>query len=98
MRARYPLPLLLLVCLLGGCTDSLGFGQDCSAEKTEVRLREGRGPDDVQGPNEVGGDFTERWYYYSGGQTRTYTFRWGVSYQGCEVDGGAGFARIPITG
>jgi hypothetical protein len=96
MRARYPL-LLLLVCLLAGCTDSLGLGQNCGAEKTEVRLREGRGPDDVQS-GEVGGDHTERWYYYSGGQTRVYTFRWGVSYEGCEVDGGAGFARIPITG
>jgi hypothetical protein len=97
MRLRYP--LLLLLPLLAGCTDSLGLGQNCGAEKTEVRLREGRGPDDVQ-TGEVGGDFTERWYYYdSSGQTRAvYTFRWGVSYDGCQVDGGAGFARIPITG
>jgi hypothetical protein len=92
MRALL-VPLLLLIPV-AGCTDSLGLGHDCSAQKAEVRFREG-GPPDRSQKTEIAGDYTERWYYDGGA---TYTFRWGVSYEGCQVDGGGLFSRIPITG
>lgn len=87
-----PLALVLVV----GC-DSLGdFGSGCTGEKSAVRLREGRAPDDAS-KSDVAGDFTERWTYQDGSGTRFYTFRWGVSYGSCQVDGPGSFSLIPLT-
>jgi hypothetical protein len=85
--------LLVLLLILPGCADGLGLGADCSAEMTAVRLREGRSPDEVQGPEELGGNFVERWYYFVGGSPqRVYTFRWGVSFEACQVEGPSRFS------
>ncbi len=88
------LPLLAL--LLAGCDSLASFGSDCSAEKTAIRLREGL-PDSDTGAQEVAGNFTQRWTFEGEGGTRSYTFRWGVSYDGCQVDGPSSRALIPLT-
>ena len=84
---RILLPALLL--LLPGCADSLGIGSGCSEEMRQVRQREGS-PDDFQ-RSTVGGNNTEQWYYFDAG--RVYTFRWGVSYESCQVSGPSAFSR-----
>lgn len=89
--------LCLLAVLLSGCTDTLDFGLGCSAQMTGVRRREGRSPDDVQ-RSDVAGNHVEKWYYFSGSQTRVYTFRWGTSTETCEVSGPSSSALIPLTG
>jgi hypothetical protein len=86
----------LTLLLFAGC-DSLGdFGSGCTAEKSAIRLREGRAPDDTK-RTEVAGDFTERWTYQNAAGTRLYTFRWGVSYGSCQVDSPRSFSPIPLT-
>jgi hypothetical protein len=91
---RILIPLLLL--LLSACDSLADFGGGCTGEKSSVRLREGRAPDDTD-KSEVAGDFTERWTYQDSGGTRYYTFRWGVSYGSCQVDGPGSFSVIPLT-
>lgn len=86
MRSRL-LPVLLLP-LASGCIDSLGLGSSCATEMRTVRLSEGRQPDDTQRVEE-GGNFRELWIY---GRTR-YTFRWGPSYDSCQVEGPSRFSR-----
>ena len=88
--------LLFLPALLGGCVDSLGIGSGCAAEMQSVRRSEGRGPDATSGPDEIGGNFAERWTYEDGPRTRVYTFRWGASYASCEVDGPILFYLLPV--
>jgi hypothetical protein len=90
---RILIPLLLL---LSACDSLADFGSDCSAEKTAVRLREG-GPASHTETSEVAGDYTESWRYDDSSGTRYYTFRWGVSYDGCQVDGPGSFSVIPLT-
>lgn len=98
LRASRRCLALLLLPTLTACVDGLGgLVANCAAEKNQVRRTEGRAPDSVQ-EQEIGGNFVERWTYQSGGRSRVYTFRWGVSYEGCEVDGPSGFALIPIVG
>ena len=80
------LAIFLLIPLLAGCTDSLGIGSNCSAEMQEVRRQEGRGPDSVQ-TDELAGNHSEQWVYFGGGSNRVYTFRWGTSYESCQVSG-----------
>lgn len=83
--------LFALLLILPGC-DAVGLGADCRAEMQSVRFQEGRSPDDVQS-DELGGNFVERWYYFVGGTPqRVYTFRWGVSYEACQVDGPSRFS------
>lgn len=88
------IPLVLL--LLAGCDSLADFGSGCTGEKSSVRLREGRAPDDVD-KSEVAGDYTERWTYQDSAGTRFYTFRWGVSYGSCRVDGPGSRSLIPLT-
>ena len=85
----------LIFILIAGCDSLADFGSACSAEMTAVRLREG--PYDHADQSDVAGDFTERWTYQDDGGTRFYTFRWGASYDGCQVDGPGSFDLIPLT-
>ena len=91
---RILIPLVLL--LLSACDSLADFGGGCTGEKSSVRLREGRAADDTD-RSEVAGDFTERWTYQDDAGTRIYTFRWGVSYGSCQVEGPGSFSLIPIT-
>ena len=89
--------LPLTAVLISGCDSLVNFDSDCSAERTSIRLREGRSPDADTDVSEVAGNFTQRWTYEDGGDTRIYTFHWGVSYEGCQVDGPISRALIPLT-
>ena len=88
MRARTP--RLLALSLLGGCADSLGIGSSCTAAMTAVRLQEGT-PLDSERVEEGNGDYRELWVY----SNARYTFRWGASYDSCQVDGPVDFSRGP---
>lgn len=56
-----------------------------------VRFAEGGAPDETQG-DQTGGDYSEVWYYDD--SRNTYTFRWGASYEDCQVQRGT-FSRSP---
>ena len=88
-------PFAPLLLLLAGCADLVGLGGDCGAEKRQLRADRGQ-PTSTQGPTAVGGDFSESWFYQSGGSIDRYTFRWGASYGSCEVEGPVQFTRSPV--
>ena len=89
--------LLCLVVLLfaAGCQDVLGLGATCAGEMADVRRAEG-GPPDRTNRNRDGDDFLEQWIYDpSGGKPgRVYTFRWGLSFESCEVIGPVPLAAV----
>lgn len=93
MQGR-PLTLLLLP-LLAGCADLVGVVGDCAPEMRELRNDRGQ-PTSREGPTRVGGDFSESWFYQSGGSIDRYTFRWGASYSSCEVEGPVRFSKAPV--
>lgn len=68
---------------LTGCLDAIGPGGDCSRRMREVREQEPGQPEVTR--SEFRGDFNEQWKY----PHRIYTFRWGVSYQGCSEESAA---------
>jgi hypothetical protein len=70
---------LALAVSLGACLDAIGPGGDCSPEMRQVRTAEGGGPNSTQ--RNTGADNTEYWYY----DDVVYVFRWGVSYDGCQM-------------
>jgi len=79
---------IAVVCLVApGCEDATGLGASCAAEMSEVRRAEGQ-PDHAN-QTRVGGDFVEQWVYDAGGGRpgRYYSFRWGISYTSCEIEG-----------
>ena len=92
MHGRLFTPLLLL---LAGCADLVGVVGDCTSEMRELRSDRGQ-PTSTQGPSGVGGDFSESWFYQSGGSIDRYTFRWGASYSSCEVEGPVQFSKAPV--
>jgi hypothetical protein len=51
----------------------------------KVRRAEGS-PDTDPIRTRQGGDFTERWIYLDG-EGRVYTFRWGTSFESCQLRG-----------
>jgi hypothetical protein len=69
-----------------GCVDGLGIQSSCSAEMAQVRSGHG-GPPDATQRDEDRGDYSEVWYFDD--SRRQYIFRWGVSYNECEVESGA---------
>ena len=76
-------PLLLSFHLsLVGCVDSLGIGSSCSAEMTQTRIQYGQ-PDGFD-DDESRGDYYEVWDYYD--QEIRFVFRWGSSYDRCQVE------------
>jgi hypothetical protein len=88
--------LLLALPLTSGCVDALGIGSSCSSEMREVTSA--RGAPNESEHDEDRGDFTEVWYYYGdGGAGARYVFRWGVSYQECEVQMQSGNFTISPT-
>jgi hypothetical protein len=91
--------LLLIAGLLifaYGCEDAIGLGASCVVEMADVRRAEGDSPD-RRNTGRDGGDFFEQWIYDpAGGQPgRVYTFRWGLSYESCEVSGPAPLSVVP---
>jgi hypothetical protein len=93
---RRPTLALLLLALLPGCTDSLGIsGGDCTTQMTRVRRDEGRPPDQVQ-EEDLQGDFSEVWTYWTGSSGRRYSFSWGVSRFSCQVEGPITVSRVII--
>ena len=89
--------VLLTLASLAGCVDSLGVsGGDCSSQMTRVRRDEGRPPDQVQ-DEDLQGDFSEVWTYYSGSTGRRYIFRWGVTVRSCQVEGPVAVSRQVVT-
>lgn len=77
-------PLVLL--FLAGCEDAVGLVGSCRAEMREVRGREGS-PHQQHRPPPHDGDYSETWSYWESGNVRFYVFRWGASYERCEVSG-----------
>jgi hypothetical protein len=90
---RTPLVIALLV-LVVGCVDGLGLRSSCSADMRAVSLTNGGPPPETQS-DEDRGDFIEEWYYYHESGRRKYTFRWGVSYERCQVTSSS-FSRSPL--
>ena len=94
--------MMRLLCLIGsllavaGCQDAIGLGASCAAEMADIRRSEG-GPPDSRNANREGGDFLERWIYgpSDGQQGRVYTFRWGLSFESCDVSGPAPLDLVP---
>ena len=78
--------LLAVTALSSGCVDGLGIQSSCSSEMAEVRADEGRPPNHTE-HDEVRGDFTEVWYFDR--SRNQYIFRWGSSYDDCEVESGS---------
>lgn len=83
--------LFALSVTAAGCVDGLGLQTDCLSEMADARADNG-GPPDATQRDEDRGDFTEVWYF--DGTRRRYTFRWGVSHDGCEVQRGS-FNLLP---
>ena len=79
MRKAPPIAATLL--LLTGCVDATGILNDCSGEMTGVRVENGQPNDSHR--EESRGDFIETWDYFD--LDRRFIFRWGVSYDGCQV-------------
>lgn len=90
---RIPL-LLVLAAIASGCVDGLGIQTDCLSEMADARSDNG-GPPDATQRDEDRGDFTEVWYFDD--TRRKYTFRWGVSHDGCDVQRGS-FNLLPAPG
>lgn len=89
------LPLLVAgLPLLAGCVDGLGIQSSCSAEMAQVRAGHGGRPPNATQHDEDRGDFTEVWYYDD--SRIRYVFRWGVSYDDCDVQSGS-FTRSPLS-
>ena len=86
-------PKVLLLAPLSGCVDSLGIGGDCSSQMSAVTRTEGRPPDLVQ-EDDLQGDFSEVWTFWSGSSGRRYSFRWGVSVLSCQVEGPTTVSRV----
>ncbi|HEX6927369.1 MAG TPA: hypothetical protein VF167_18225 [Longimicrobiaceae bacterium] len=84
--------LLATSTLVTGCVDATGIFNDCASEMAAVRVDEG-GPPDATQSDEDRGDHTEVWYFDDSRQK--YTFRWGVSYDGCKVERGS-FVISPL--
>jgi len=80
-----PVLLLTAFAVFPGCVDATGIFNDCASEMAAVRVEEG-GPPDATQSDESRGDHTEVWYFDDSG--RKYTFKWGVSYDGCRVERG----------
>jgi hypothetical protein len=78
--------LLAVSALSSGCVDGLGIQSSCSSEMAEVRAGHG-GPPDATQRDEDRGDFTEVWYFDD--SRRQYIFRWGASYEDCDVESGS---------
>jgi hypothetical protein len=94
MRA---LLLLLTASLaLSGCEDAIGLGGSCRAEMREVQRAEGS-PDRTDRREDRPGDFSEQWIYLAapGRSGRVYTFRWGVSFQSCQLSGPSSLGVVP---
>lgn len=72
--------------------DALGIQSSCSTEMAAVRAENGGSPPDDFDRDVNRGDYTEVWYYDS--SRRQYIFRWGVSYDDCQVER-ASFVRSP---
>lgn len=90
---RTPL-LLFLLATTAGCVDATGLRSSCAGQMQGVRFAEGGPPDRTQ-KDQTGGDFSEVWYYDD--SRNSYTFRWGVSYEDCQVHRGR-FSRSPEPG
>lgn len=85
----------LSIFLLAGCQDLVGLGGSCAGEMQSVRRLEG--PPDRNPRTRTGNDFTEQWVYLaSGGEPgRVYTFRWGTSWDSCQMSGPAPLDVVP---
>ncbi|MEX2570135.1 MAG: hypothetical protein WD737_02450 [Gemmatimonadota bacterium] len=93
---RFLLFLLVLVPMTG-CLDAVGLGGSCTLEMRNVQRQEGT-PDSTNGPRELtDGNFEELWQYdaSAGEPAQVYRFRWGVSYEGCQVTGPVPLDLIP---
>ena len=84
---RIPLLLALTSISVIGCVDALGIQSSCSPQMAAVRAQHGGSPPDDFDRDETRGDYTEVWYYVDGRDK--YTFRWGVSYEDCQVESGS---------
>jgi hypothetical protein len=78
--------------LLAGCQDVMGLGGSCAGEMQSVRRAEGTPDHNTR--TQQGGDFTETWVYLDG-EGRVYTFRWGTSFDSCQLIGPAPLDLIP---
>ncbi len=76
--------LLAATALSTGCVDGLGLQSSCSLQMAQARAENGGGPPDSSEHDEDRGDHVEVWEFYDTG--RRYVFRWGVSYDECQVE------------
>lgn len=80
---KYRLTFLPLVgLLLSGCVDATGILHSCTSEMTQVRIE--NGPPQRSNRESSRGDYLEYWEYSD--SRERYIFRWGLSYDGCQVE------------
>ena len=88
--------LVTTILLASGCEDALGPAGGCSSEMREFRRTYGR-PDTSQ-TDQNAGDYFETWTYLPAGTEPglQVLFRWGVSIEGCVVDGPVSIDLVPV--
>ncbi len=77
---RLALGSVLLLFGFTACSDLVGLDGDCTREKMTVRLTQGS-PRNESGPHTSDRNHVEYWEY----DDHVVVFRWGVSYESCEV-------------
>jgi hypothetical protein len=97
-RAAIKLSCLSLTVFAAiGCQDAVGPAGSCRDAMRSIERSEGS-PHSESTREDPPGDYTAQWIYRatSGEPGRVYTFRWGQSYERCEMSGPARLNLIPL--